>query len=103
MKFVEDNSGQDEHLWSKLAGKGPMTAWSGYAFEQVCLHHTREIKRALGIGGIISNIHSWSCRPFTDKDGTSLGRDDSVVVISGGLFVSAGVAGKSPSRQHEQQ
>ena len=71
MKFVEDNSGQDEHLWSKLTGKGPMTAWSGYAFEQVCLHHTSQIKQALSIGGIISNIHSWSCRPFTDKNGTS--------------------------------
>ena len=71
MRFVEDNSGQDEHLWSKLAGKGPMTAWSGYAFEQVCLHHTTQIKQALSIGGIISNIHSWNCRPFTDKNGTS--------------------------------
>jgi hypothetical protein len=71
MKFVEDNNGQDEHLWSKLAGKGPMTAWSGYAFEQVCLHHISQIKQALSIGGIISNIHSWNCRPFIDKNGTS--------------------------------
>ena len=48
-----------------------MTAWSGYAFEQVCLHHISQIKRALGIDGIISNVHSWSCRPFIDKNGTS--------------------------------
>ena len=70
IKFVADNSGQDEHYWSKLSGKGPMTSWSGYAFEQVCLHHLNAIKRALSIGGVISNVHSWSCRPFTDKNGT---------------------------------
>ena len=71
IKFVADNNGQDEHLWSKLAGKGPMTAWSGYAFEQVCLHHIGQIKKALGIGGIISNAHSWNCKPFVDRNGTS--------------------------------
>ena len=49
---------------------GQVTSWSGYAFEQVCLHHISQIKVALGINGIISNVHSWSCKPFTDKDGT---------------------------------
>ncbi len=71
IKFVEDHNGQDEHLWSKLSGKGQVTSWSGYAFEQVCLHHLPQIKRALGIGGVISNVYSWSCRPFTDKNGTA--------------------------------
>lgn len=36
----------------------------------MCLHHISQIKQALGINGIISNVHSWSCKPFTDKDGT---------------------------------
>jgi len=70
IKFVADNNGQDEHLWSKISGKGQMTSWSGYAFEQVCLHHIAQIKTALSIGGVISNVHSWSCKPFTDKNGT---------------------------------
>lgn len=70
IKYVEDNNGQDEHLWSKLSGQGKIASWCGYAFEQVCLHHISQIKKALGISGIISNVHSWSCRPFTDKNGT---------------------------------
>lgn len=69
IKFVAAGNGQDEHLWSKLSGKGQMTSWSGYAFEQVCLHHISQIKTALGIGGVISNVHSWSCKPFTDANG----------------------------------
>lgn len=70
IKYVENHNGQDEHLWSKLSGKGQVNSWSGYAFEQVCLHHIPQIKAALGINGIICNVHSWSCKPFTDEDGT---------------------------------
>lgn len=70
IRFVATGNGQDEHFWSKLAGKGQMTSWSGYAFEQVCLHHLNQIKKSLSIGGVISNTHSWSCKPFTDKNGT---------------------------------
>ncbi len=70
LRFVASENGQDEKFWSKLSGKGPMTSWSGYAFEQVCLHHIGQIKSALSIGGVIGNIYSWNCRPFTEKDGT---------------------------------
>jgi len=34
-------------------------AWSGYAFEQVCLYHIQQIKTALGIRGVISNTFGW--------------------------------------------
>lgn len=34
-------------------------AWSDYAFEQVCLQHIPQIKSALGISGVQSNICSW--------------------------------------------
>lgn len=70
IRYVEDHNGQDEHLWSKLSGQGKTASWSGYAFEQVCLHHIPQIQKALGISGVICNFHSWSCRPFTDKNGT---------------------------------
>ena len=70
IKFVEGGGGQDGELWSKISGKPQTSAWSGYAFEQVCLHHIAQIKKALSIGGIVCNVHSWNCRPFTDKNGT---------------------------------
>ena len=46
-----------------------ISSWEGYAFEQVCLHHIPQIKRRLGIGGILSNICTWSCRAITDAEG----------------------------------
>jgi len=37
-------------------------AWSGYAFEQLCMQHTAQIYRKLGISGIITYSASWSSR-----------------------------------------
>ena len=37
-------------------------AWSGYAFENVCLTHVRQIKHALGISGIVTQQSSWQYR-----------------------------------------
>jgi len=34
-------------------------AWSGYAFEMVCLQHIDSIKSALGISGIDSSVAAW--------------------------------------------
>ncbi|HOZ88540.1 MAG TPA: hypothetical protein PL029_12325 [Bacteroidia bacterium] len=34
-------------------------AWSGYAYEQVCLAHIPQIKKALGISGIETETSSW--------------------------------------------
>lgn len=69
LRFVANSNGQDEHFWSNLHNGGSRMAWRGYAFEQVCFHHLPQIKRALGISGILSNVYSWSSRPFTDSSG----------------------------------
>lgn len=69
LRFVANNNGQDEHFWSNLRNDGSRNAWSGYAFEQVCFHHVRQIKKALGISGILSNVYSWSSQPFVDASG----------------------------------
>lgn len=34
-------------------------AWSGYAFESLCLKHIRNIKESLQIGGIYSEQYAW--------------------------------------------
>ncbi|WP_301638267.1 hypothetical protein [Xylanibacter brevis] len=68
-RFVANNSGQDQNFWSNMRNSGSRTAWSGYAFEQVCLHHIPQIKKTLGISGVLANVYSWSCRPFVDSTG----------------------------------
>lgn len=70
LRFIASNNGQDEHFWSNMRNDGSRLAWSGYAFEQVCFHHIPQIKKALGISGILSNVYSWACRPFVTTDGS---------------------------------
>lgn len=71
LRFVTRGSGQDENTWTNMRGSGERNSWSGYAFEQVCLHHLRQIKSSMSILGVLSNACSWSCKPFVDDDGTS--------------------------------
>ncbi|MCL1805920.1 MAG: AAA family ATPase [Clostridiales bacterium] len=52
----------NEDFWSAYIDNAGHRAWSGYAFEQVCLAHIGEIKKALGISGIHADISSWICR-----------------------------------------
>lgn len=70
LRFVGKSSGTDEHYWTNLGKTGKKNAWSGYAFEQVCLNHIPQIKTKLGITGILSNSYAWSRKAFTDSDGT---------------------------------
>lgn len=70
LRFVANSNGQDERFWSNMRNDDSRTAWSGYAFEQICFHHIPQIKKTLGISGILSNVHSWACRPFVTADGS---------------------------------
>jgi hypothetical protein len=47
------------HYWSSFTGNARYHAWSGYAFEQVCLAHVEGIKRALGVSGVLSDVSAW--------------------------------------------
>ena len=53
------NAFSDEAYWSHTWLSGEHNAWKGFAFERVCLQHIRQVKQALGISGIVSNVCSW--------------------------------------------
>jgi len=69
LKFIGNRTGQDAHFWSNLKD-ATRSAWAGYAFEKACLHHIDQIRRKLGISGVLTNTCSWSSARHTDKDGT---------------------------------
>ena len=59
IKFVKDNRSEDGGFWLSHVNTPSHNSWSGYAFEQVCLHHIPQIKSALGISGVATEISSW--------------------------------------------
>lgn len=56
---IAKNAFSDEAYWSHTCLSGEHNAWKGLAFERVCLQHVRQLKEALGISGIVSNVCSW--------------------------------------------
>ena len=59
LRFIENSDPADLNNWSHATDSPSHRAWSGYAFEQVCLCHIQQIKVALGISGMISYSQSW--------------------------------------------
>ena len=59
LKFMAGRNVNDETFWLKYSNTSAHNAWSGYAYELVCLAHIKQIKKALGISGIGTNVASW--------------------------------------------
>ena len=59
LRFIENSDPLDRDNWQNAIDTPGYRAWSGYAFEQICLYHIYQIKLALGISGVISHTFSW--------------------------------------------
>lgn len=62
-KFLR-NKVYNENYWKEKANSPEVRDWGGVAFERVCLEHITQIKKALGIAGVYTEVNSWQC----DKD-----------------------------------
>lgn len=65
--FLRNNNTQDAHFWEHTVGQDVQTTWQGLAFERVCLWHVDEIKRTLGISGMLTSVSSWSYIPTPEE------------------------------------
>ncbi|MDZ7900299.1 MAG: ATP-binding protein [Arcicella sp.] len=59
LKFIKKTSVFDDDFWINGIDTPEIRAWSGYAFEQVCMFHTPQIKRALGIAQVQTQTSAW--------------------------------------------
>lgn len=64
-KFVASGA-DDERYWENNLNTPRIAAWSGVAFERVCLQHVAQIKAALGISGVSTEVNAWRCAPDPD-------------------------------------
>ena len=72
LRFVKNSAGRDEHLWTNLIDSPERRTWSGYSFEQVCLHHIPQVKNKLGISGIQSDVCAWSVSANEEHSGAQI-------------------------------
>jgi uncharacterized protein len=68
-KFINKSKITD---WTTTFTKQPYKTWCGYAFETICLKHTKQIKLKLGISGIASNEYSWIQKGTKTQIGTQI-------------------------------
>jgi AAA+ ATPase superfamily predicted ATPase len=66
LNFLDSLGNNTMKDFTKLSDLQNYKSWSGYAFENICLMHIDQIRKALGISGIYTSISSFFARP---KDG----------------------------------
>lgn len=58
-KFIENNATKDEQWWSHNFESRSIEVWQGISFELLCKLHGEQIKTALGISGMSSDLSVW--------------------------------------------
>jgi AAA+ ATPase superfamily predicted ATPase len=70
VNYIHNNKYGNDDFWTSFMGSAKHRAWSGYAFEQLCLAHVKQIKQKLGISGVLTNVASWRSR--TSEQGAQI-------------------------------
>lgn len=83
LQFMEDKSNEGSQTWLHLSQTQSYKTWSGYAFENICLKHIPQIKKALGIAGVFSKASSFVKKGTETERGTQIDllidRNDKVI------------------------
>ena len=91
-RFIQDNNGKDEHLWSNTTDNPARLAWTGLAYERVCKDHLAQIKKKLGISGVMTEISAWQKAGNEEEEGAQIdlviSRRDRVINLCEIKFVS---------------
>lgn len=73
LRWIEHHKGAADGFWVARRTSPGWRAWSGLAFEGVCLKHIRQLKRALGIEAVETLESSWRYRPHSsDESGAQI-------------------------------
>ena len=72
LKFIKPNKKNGKNTWEYLSAQSGFGERSGYAFENICMMHIDQIKKALGISGVYTTTSSWMFRGNDTLPGTQI-------------------------------
>ena len=85
LQFIEKNTKELDDIWKQLSQTQTYKIWCGFAFENICLKHIPQIKKALSIGGVYSVASSFTHKGSKTEKGTQidllLDRNDQIINI----------------------
>ncbi len=59
LRFMKGRQNPDESFWTHYLDNPAKSIWAGQTFEQVCKDHILQVKRAIGISALLTDISSW--------------------------------------------
>ncbi len=68
LKFMEGKHKLDKNWWSHHMNDAGINVWRGLTFELICMQHHQQIKNALGISGMATEVSTWRCTPDPQKE-----------------------------------
>jgi uncharacterized protein len=77
--YIENSKSLHKGSWEKQYQLPTWKSYSGFAFENVCLQHTAQIQKAIGISGIYTEQSSWASKKA--QIDLILDRSDNVITI----------------------
>jgi len=72
LRFIENTAYEGSGTFMQLSDKQAFKIWSGYAYEGICMKHIKQIKRALGIGGVYTTTHSYLKQATEEEEGIQI-------------------------------
>lgn len=85
LHFMQKNKPFPNDIWQLISQTQEFKAWSGYAFENVCLKHIDQIKKGLGISGLYAEASSFYHKGDNNTQGVQIDllidRNDNVINI----------------------
>lgn len=59
LRFMKGKQNPDEHFWTHYLDNPAKSSWAGQTFEIVCKDHIAQVKKAIGISALLTEISSW--------------------------------------------
>jgi uncharacterized protein len=72
LQFIESNTLQKEFNWLNMLDSQAYKSWCGFAFENICLRHLPQIKKAMGISGVYTEASSFYKKGTSDEEGAQI-------------------------------
>lgn len=83
LKFIENTRAMGAGTWLRQSNASSYIIWCGIAFESVCQKHIQQIKKTIGIEGVLTAVSGWRYIPLNGKNGAQidllLDRQDKVI------------------------
>ncbi len=88
LNFIDRNKFVRENFWTKNIRTPKLNTWRGLAFEDVCIIHQSQIKKALGFGAIDAIAAPWHSKNNNAQIDMLFDRSDRVINLCEMKFVS---------------